>query len=495
MCWQRRGVLRKGDAAMRKFRKIAMGMLIAGIASCCGSTEAGCADYQQVSGLIDLRTSFSDGAHDLQSIVELARKRGFGVLVVNDHDRMAMEYGIPPFRHIIKKRVERNSINKKGAGEYLSAIKKIGRAYPDMIIIPGSETAPFYYWSGSLLKKNLTAHNHEKRILTAGLEKEEDYRDLPILHNGFSKRFAGTFMLPVGMFCIPFLLGLVLIRIKGWYRIAGGMIAGVSLLLVINVSPFRNSPFDQYHGDQGIAPYQLLIDYVNQRGGLSFWNYPETKSGVRKMGPIFVHTPPYPEALMESRGYTGFAALYGDEVTVIEPGNIWDKVLKEYCAGQRDNPAWGIAAADFHREGESGEKLGNFPTVFLVKERTKKGILDAMKKGRMYACRGKHPHYAKLDEFSVYSPEGKLQGISGDEVIVKRFPRIRVALSSNTSTESRVRVRLIRSGQVIAQVEGRLPLEIEHEDKDIRRGVKEYYRTDLHGYGTIVSNPIFVTSE
>jgi hypothetical protein len=480
---------------MAKFRKIAIGMLIAVTASCCGSAQAGCEDYQQVSGLIDLRTTFSDGSHDLQYLVELARKRGFGVLVINDHDRMAMEYGVLPFRHIIKKRVERNSIHKRGAGEYLNAIKEAGSAYPDMIIIPGSETAPFYYWSGSFLKKNLTAHNHERRILTVGLETEEDYQDLPILHNGLSTRFVGKFMPAVLMFCIPLFLGLVLLREKGSYRIAGIMIAGVSLLLVINASPFRSTPFDQYHGDQGIAPYQLLIDYVKQRGGMSFWNYPETKSGTRKMGPILVHTPPYPQALMESKGYTGFAALYGDEITVTEPGNIWDKILKEYCAGRRDMPAWGIAAADFHREGESGEKLGNFPTVFLVKNRTKDEIVRALKSGKMYACRGNYPLIAKLEEFAVSSSTGEVKGISGDEISVAGFPRIRISLSSDRALESLVQVRLIRSGQAIARFEGQLPLEIEHEDKDIRKGLKEYYRMDLHGYGTIVSNPIFVTSQ
>ncbi|MBW1613871.1 MAG: hypothetical protein JRJ57_07850, partial [Deltaproteobacteria bacterium] len=39
--------------------------------------ESLCADYQQVAGLIDLRTTFSDGSYDLESLVQLAKKRGF----------------------------------------------------------------------------------------------------------------------------------------------------------------------------------------------------------------------------------------------------------------------------------------------------------------------------------------------------------------------------------------------------------------------------------
>ena len=294
-------------------------------------TVAGAADYQQIAGLIDLRTTFSDGNLDPESLVKLARKKGFSVLIFNDHDRLAMEYGIFPLRNILKKRVELNSINKRGAQSYLDSIREVGKKYPEMIIIPGSETAPFYYWTGSYFRKNLTAHNHERRILTIGMERAEDYQDLPIIHNGISTRFAAKHLPVVVFFCIPLTLGIFLLRRKGVYRISGVTIGVLSILFIINTNPFRSSPFDQYHGDQGIAPYQMVIDYVNSRGGLSFWNYPETKSGVRKRGPIFVNTPPYPKVLEESKGYTGFAAIYGDTITITEPGNLWDQILLAYC--------------------------------------------------------------------------------------------------------------------------------------------------------------------
>jgi hypothetical protein len=477
---------------MASFKKIAMCVLIAVLASCHWVAQAECADYQQVSGLIDLRTTFSDGAHDLKFIMELARKKGFGVLVINDHDRMAMEYGIPPFRNIVKKRIERNSINKRGAEEYLSSIKELDRAYPDMIIIAGSETAPFYYWSGSFFKKNLTAHNYERRILTIGLEKAEDYYNLPVLHNGLSIQFAAHFIPAMLIFFIPLCIAIVLLGSKGLYRLTGILIAIISILFIIDTSSFRSTPFDQYHGDQGIAPYQLLIDYVNAKGGMTFWNYPETKSGIRKMGPIFAYTAPYPEVLMKSKGYTGFAALYGDEITVTEPGNVWDKVLIGYCKGKREEPVWGISTADFHKEGEGGEILGNFPTVFLVKRRAVAEILNALRNGKMYACRGNHPHLARLDEFSVRSSNDEVKGVSGEEIVLEGFPRIRISLSSSIPTENRVQVRLIRSGRLIERFDGKLPLEIDYEDRDIKKGGKEYYRIDLHGYGTLVSNPIFV---
>ena len=110
----------------------------------------------------------------------------------------------------------------------------------------------------------------------------------------------------------------------------------------------------------------------------------------------------------------------------------------------------------------------------------------------MYACRGNYPHVAKLNEFSVHSTKGEIKGISGDEVMLKGNPRIKISLSASKPTKNRVKVRLIRSGEVIKSFKGELPMEIDFEDTYFRPGKKIYYRMDLRGYGTLVSNPIFI---
>jgi len=450
-------------------------------------------DYQQVAGLIDLRSTFSDGTYDVETLVRMAKGRGFEVLVINDHDRVAMEYGLPPFRNIVKKRVELNSINKQGAKAYLDSIGKVRKKFPDMILIPGSESAAFYYWTGSYFEKNLTAHNHEKRILTIGMDKPEDYENLPVLHNGANSVYTRAVLPGILLFLCSIVVSIFLIRWRGFYRITGVIILVLSLAFIADSIPSRSSPFDQYHGDQGIAPYQLLVDYVNSRGGLTFWNYPETNSGIRDVGPIRVNTPPYPEVLEESEGYAGFAALYGDNITVTEPGNAWDRVLNAYCQGLRRSPVWGISTSDYH--DESGGKLGDFPTVFLLREKSRKGVLDALQKGKMYACQGSYPQFVRLDEFSVASPDGANKGVSGDEIILKDSPRIRISLSAAETSENKIKVRLIRSGELIQTFEGTLPMQIDYDDKYYQPGKKIYYRMDVSGYGLLVSNPIFVMFE
>ena len=132
--------------------------------------------YIQVPGLLDLRTDVSDGAHSLEYLIKLAKKRGFNVLFINDHDLMVLEYGIRPLQNILKKRIERPSIIKRGVENYLNKIKSASEKNQDMIIIPGAESSPFYYWKGTFLKRNLTICDYERHLLTIGLENPEDYK-------------------------------------------------------------------------------------------------------------------------------------------------------------------------------------------------------------------------------------------------------------------------------------------------------------------------------
>jgi hypothetical protein len=481
-----------------KHRTISILTLIIFSAVLCTASPGQKDEYIQIPGLMDIRTNFSDGVHSIEQIIELAEKRGFPVLFLNDHDRKVLEYGIRPFPHIFRKRVEQPSINKNGPENYLNMIRTASEKHPEMILIPGAESAAFYYWRGRYFKKNLTVCDWEKHLIIIGLEKPEDYRKLPILHNGLSVRYLSS-NISVGLFLllIPLSAGIFLATRKRILRYAGIVISAFSLLLIINAHPFKSSPFDQYHGYQGSAPYQVLIDYVNSRGGMAFWNHPETKSGQGKIDFIYKDTPPYPQVLKETMNYTGFAALYGESVTVTEPGNIWDKVLMEYCSGQRSRPAWGISTADFHREGAAGEKLGNFPTLFLVKEKAKKAVLEALRKGRMYAYRGDValPRLV-LEEFSVIDSETMLKGIMGEELILKGLPEVHIHVSeSNPGDGNEVTVRLIRGGNLLKTFSGKVPMIIHFKDEFSEPGKKTYYRLDVKDKKgrIIVSNPIFVT--
>ncbi len=508
------------------------------ILSCPIAGKAATTEYEQMAGVLDTRTQFSDGIYTIDGLAKMAEERGIQVLFLNDHDKMTLAYGLPPFPNLINKTVEMNSLLKGKPADYLQAVAQARERYKHVVIIPGAESTPFYYWTGNIFDKNLTAHDHERRILAVGLAKADDYRHLPVIHN------TGVFnpeLLPgVVPFVIAFGLSIIMILWKGRIRILGIVLAVTALLLIIDNHPFRASVFDPFHGPQGTRPYQRHIDYVASRGGLTFWNYPETQSGIRKLGPIQVSTKPYPEMLLATKDYTGFSALYGDKIIITEPGNIWDTVLKEYCRGYRQRPPWGVGTADYHKEGESGEKFGNYQTVFLVREKSEAAVLQAMKNGRMYARQGNFPLLPRLDEFAVRDAAKEQQATMGETIKMGGYPHIHIrisaaptptaessskpgataALENTTPAEApvtpqvpkstsastppnsastpgmptpTVKVRLIRNGSLIAETNGPLPLSFDYEDKYYQPGEKIYYRMDMEGMGKIVANPIFVS--
>ena len=121
-------------------------------------------------------------------------------------------------------------------------------------------------------------------------------------------------------------------------------------------APFTVTAFPPDNSDAGTAPYQALIDYVDRRGGMTIWSYPEAKDFQVHTYPLtrqFVakfttKTDPYPEVLLTTNRFTAFGATYQDTTTAERPGQIWDRALEQYCLGRRSRPP---EAARFPRCG------------------------------------------------------------------------------------------------------------------------------------------------
>lgn len=473
--------------------------------------KSACAEeYIQVTAAADLRTEFSDGVYSVEELVKLAKSKGIEILIINDHDRYSLEYGFWPLEKILKKKVEESSLLKNGAKNYLDEIERVGKKYPDMLIIPGIESAPFYYWTGSIFSNNLTAHKWENHIGIVGLERPKDIEGLPTLNSSLSVKYYKNYIYNTAFFTLSLIFSILLIRWEGVYRYTGMVICLFSLLFIINFHPLRSSPFDQYHGDKGVLPWQETIDYVNSRGGMTFWHHLESASGIGKKGPIYINTPPHPEDLIKTHDYTGFQAIYEDTIHVTEPGKEWDMVLSQYCAGNRDMPAWGIGGLDYHGEGESGIKLQDVKTIFLLKEKTKNAVYEALINGKVYPVRQGEDYRLILDEFSISgtsgkpAPENLNQGkaVSGDEIEVQGSPNINIKVSATDGKIDKLEVQLIRNGEMINKFEGETPLEISFKDEHLldleqgkfKSGDKIYYRLNIYGKrpNYIISNPIFV---
>lgn len=454
--------------------------------------------YIRLHGVIHLDTNISDGVLSPEEMIKKVREAGIQVAIINDKDNQRVEYGIFPLRNIIKKVVERGSVMTYGARAYLERIKAIAKENPDMVILPGVEAVPFYYWTGGLFNRDLKLVGFHKHILVIGLKEASDYEGIPsVSYNNPA--------VP-GIWCLINLWPLVLLIAGVWmarYRKARviqfsrfkvtstqrpflipGVLLGIGgVLLVINNFPYCPRLYEQYHGDRGILPYQNLIDYVNKKGGMTFWAHPEAR-GRFKIGDIELDTQPYYTDLLKARDYTGFAVFAEGMRYTGSPGGVWDKLLIEYVEGKRERPVWAIGELDY----KEGNWMGDTQTVFLVKDKTKKEILDALRNGRVYAVMGEPKPV--LEAFQVWDEVGERWVEMGETASVGGRTRIRIKVV--LSDGRTMTLRLVRGGEVIKTIRFDGILDEEWEDNLPIQTRKAYYRVDIDS--RLVTNPIFVRS-
>jgi hypothetical protein len=250
----------------------------------------------------------------------------------------------------------------------------------------------------------------------------------------------------------------------------------IGFLFLINNFPFSASRFNVYQGDQGVKPYQDLIDYVNLKGGLIFWAHPEVFSQRRYFG-IEVYTEPHPEDLLLTSGYTGFGLILKDKCEITEPKGIWDKLLIEYMEGKRKNPVWIIGTPHF--TGESGP-IGYLETIFFIREAKTKDVLAALREGRMYVRFNLGGEPVILNEFSV-----KNTGRGLIQIIIK---------GTQPPAAEPLKIELIRNGKAFKNFEETdNEWGITVEDNFLPKESKVYYRLKISSHSsTIFTNPIFV---
>ena len=466
--------------------------------------------YKLIPSVIHIHTTIGNGENTPEEIVEIARKSGIKVVIFTEHDTMKWTYGVPPLRAIIQKVVNQNSIHKYGASNYIDTIEELNKKYPDMVLMHGTESIPFYYWQGSFFKKNLALVKGNEHILVFGLENPSDYENLPSVGNGFPGVYdiEGIFKLwPVSFF----LFGWCLISLSKnpsspKHEHAGsrepGKVIGiicffVGTVFLVNNYPFKTPLYDQYHGDQGVGPYQYLIDHANINGALTFWAHPEVEKTMEH-DDINIISSSYEEDLLNTADYTGISVFSEGMRHVGPPGGIWDKILLQYCAGMRERPVWAIGEVDYKGHGFS---IDETQTVFLIKEKSNKEIMNALATGKMYAAMG-DANQLSLNSFVVEDTKSGKLAFMGDEIELTGKPRIRIVVTVDKTHKSSAynkrgfKIDLIRNGTVIKTFEADDSIDIAYDDDYYNPDEKIYYRLAVdtsYLFRGIVANPVFVT--
>ncbi|MDD5745736.1 MAG: hypothetical protein PHO30_00585 [Candidatus Omnitrophica bacterium] len=461
---------------------------------------------RQIPVLVHISSTISDGKYSLREITSIAQKNGFDAVIVTDRDYMRWEYGVWPLRNIIKKTVENNSIHTFGLRKYFDAAAAAQAENPEVILIPGMEITPFYYWSGSFLKGTLALYSAHKHMLVIGLQNMRDVAGLPVTANRFSEyrpfRFIDTWRLwPV----VLFLAGIILLKGKkrlayrnslerdaarGKFRL-GACCVIIGTLFSVNDYPFREALFDQYHGDRGEAPYQALIDYVDARNGLVFWAHPEAENSS-SVGRTAVVTRPHVQDVVTTRNYSGFCVWYEGYSVIGKPGGVWDNLLNEYREGKRTRPVWAIAGLAFDYYGDLNKLCNDLRVVALARANTQADIIDALRQGRVYVMRGNASRSFVLDNFIVGNETN--DAVMGETLALgTEHPTITIQGHFSEPVASfPVTLRLLRNGKIIKTFERVSPVAIEYADKDYPGG-KTYYRLEITAPGLqLITNPIFV---
>ena len=461
---------------------------------------------ERVRGVLHVHSDLTTGDFTLEGLVGLAEQQGIGVLLLSENYLLRVAYGLPPFRALTRVTREERSV-ADAPEQYLDRVAAVRQRLPHVLLIPGVEVMPHYHWTGSPVALDMTVHNLQKNILVFGITDPAALRTLPAPGNAQAGEYTVQSVadaLPV-LLLIPGVAALlrrrpvrrrlgrgavVVVRQRGW--LPGTVLCVIGAAALVRGWPFTTDRYPTWQ-DAGVAPYQLLIDRVEQLGGVSVWSFPEARDiGEQQYGPVRVGwlTEPYADDLLKTFRYTAFGAVYEDTSTFERPGGGWDRVLGEYVRGERSRPAWAVAESGFHGL-TAGKQVGPLQTVFLVESRTEAGVLDALRRGRMYAVQRTRELGFDLTQFAVTA--GGASAGAGETLKAPAGTPIElsVAVEASDGRSHDVRLAVVANGRPVALERGGTPFRTVY--RATTDGTPLVLRVEARGsQQRVLSNPIFV---
>ena len=463
---------------------------------------------------IHVHSTASTGTLSLEALAVRAEQQGLDAIVLSDNFSLEYEYGLQPLHGLLKKTVSFPSVLSYGIERYLDEIHSVQARHPQLVIVPGVEVAPFYYWTGSLWRGDLTMHDAQRNLLVLGLTKAEDYRALPARGNPASFTLDGASLVNV----VPLLLvvpALFLWKprrqlVEGWREpISAGrrMVAACCLVLavatLVNAWPLGTPPFSSYESQLGYRPYQAVLDVADQRGAVVLWSMTEARDlqshAFGPLGTVTVRTDAHPEALALTSGYAGFGGLYQDTRMVTAAGGLWDQVIQAHRGTAQSAVPTMIGEIAFHGLADKGKDLDRVVTTVFAKERSVAAVLEAIRSGHAYAAaEGDNRVMLTLDEFSLGCDCDPATVGIGERVALPSGSHVvaTVQLSARDGKPHPVTLRLIRSGEIVGITKAETPVHYHLADAQPVPDGGAYYRLEVVGQsGELLTNPVYVDAQ
>jgi hypothetical protein len=154
---------------------------------------------------------------------------------------------------------------------------------------------------------------------------------------------------------------------------------------------------------------------------------------------------------------------------------------------------WGFGEVAYHGPPKP---LDEALTVFLVADRSRRALLEALRGGQLYALRPLPDYHLVLDEFAIgQDPEGPRVGMGAELTATRAEPlHLRIRLSASDGRAVPVSLALIRSGRVAETLTAVTPSELSLPVDPPAPGAREFFRLEVERPHPLLSNPIFVAS-
>ncbi len=489
--------------------------------------------YRPLVAALHAHSRFSNGRFEISELTAYAHQRRIDVLGITDSFLTKVRYGVGPWKKLISYSASRNSVLDMGVDKYLASLGAAQRQFEDVILIPGLEVAPYYYWQGDLFD-GLKLFDFDHHILVFGVHDPKVIRNLPVIENetwANTRRDWGAAIGPAAMI----LCGAILIFFKRervvrltYFSIRKRRrfwLLGLVFLIVGGGWAYNEYPFgslsDPYSAKDDVRAYQQLIDFVRAHAGLTFLSYPEARVADIGMRGATMVSAAHPDDLWLLDLYTGFEGVYGGDFRVTQPGNVWDRVLVDYLqSGRRSWPSV-ITGIDFHDFKAKGGwyELNRGQTVLWAKNKDEASVFNALRLGRGYAIfQPVAGEEVTLRDFALKS--GENTAIAGEAIqaaspvsvtaVVDWSPHVedstlqslvtrngegasRAAANSTPPVlQKPAHLELIRNGERIDSTDSQLPMRVNRTEA-LAPG-KYYYRLRVvfGPYQELLSNPIFV---
>lgn len=444
-------------------------------------------ELKHYKALIHIHTNYSCGKSSILDYYRFASENDIQILIFCDHLKTEFEYGIKPFDNTLSIKKKFNSLDANNIKKYLEEIRFANLHYSGRVIgIDGVEITPHYYIEGSYWGGDLTVYDARKHILAIGLNDGNVYTKLL---SSLNSTKIDTWTIIFAVIAIFFTLFVCVAIFRNAKRKKILLLIALTLLCAFIFLGITNGFFREKRRSQDFTydSFTKIEKFANSQGGLIFWAHPDAllSSKGDTTHPVTEKTSPYPESLLLTENYVGFAGVYGDATYITNLHNLWDKMLLEYCNRNLKNPPFIYSEPDLRSVPEKDGQ--NFITVILSNNLDKKSILDSIKKGRMYATAGGGIQptlnfYLTGDDSTKY--------FSGDTAICKKYPSVVVTLHGNIDDE--FLIYLICDDKIVETSSGKPPL-ILGWSKPLTKG-RHYFRTEVVSLKSvsIKSNPIFV---